>query len=214
MAVTRWSWLTLTSRTIASSGTTSSSRSRNPRGSHHGGRMGGGRGAVPGASLRAHRGALIYRRRYDHYPGCAAVLKDGGSAGYPRVWTKDQMLVEHYARHPDGWLLTEARDAANLALPALGCALPLAKSTAAWDLRRTVRLAGQDRARRRAGSRTPPPSKGANRTARRWATRAALKARRGPPHWAAATANGHPSLRASPWRAHDVDTALSVRTLQ
>jgi Uma2 family endonuclease len=41
---------------------------------------------------------------------------------------QDQMLVEHYARPADGWLLTEARAASGaLALPALGCALPLAE---------------------------------------------------------------------------------------
>jgi Uma2 family endonuclease len=38
---------------------------------------------------------------------------------------QDQMLVEHYAWRPDGWLLTEARGAGALAFPALGCALPL-----------------------------------------------------------------------------------------
>jgi Uma2 family endonuclease len=41
---------------------------------------------------------------------------------------QDQLLVEPYARHADGWLLTEARDASDtLALPALVCALPLAE---------------------------------------------------------------------------------------
>lgn len=43
--------------------------------------------------------------------------------------SQDEALVEHYARQPDGrWLLTDYRDLeAVVALPSIGCTLPLAE---------------------------------------------------------------------------------------
>src|SRR5690348_8098306 len=40
---------------------------------------------------------------------------------------QDKMLVEHYVRQDAGWLLTATSDAVAVALPSIGCTLPLAE---------------------------------------------------------------------------------------
>ena len=68
VAATRWLWPTPHRSRLRHRRPCHPGQCRNSGRSHHGRRVGGRGSALPGASLCAHWGALIHRRRYHHYP--------------------------------------------------------------------------------------------------------------------------------------------------